>query len=408
MGTEVPHALWVSLVGTAVVLAALIKTLFARMGIPALVGYLLLGFLLRLADLRWGLLTEPVRYAFAFLADMGVVALLFEVGLKSHPTALAQKLPQASLIWLGDITLSALFGYAGAYYVLGLPLLPSLVVATALTATSVGVSVTAWQQAINSPNGQVLIDVAELDDLSGIALMALLFSLLPVLQGSQEDFWPALGLTSGIFLLKLAFFLSFCLLFSHYLEPRFSHLARYLEPSRPQRMLLIAGLGFLIASMADWLGFSLAIGALFAGLVFSRDPVAVKTEASFQDLYSFFTPFFFIGIGIHIDPTALTQAIGFGDVFLLAAILGKVIGAGIPALLIAQPTGALLISVSMVPRAEIAMIITHQGYKMGVISNEVYAGMALVTAGTCILAPWLLRDLLRHWPQTKTSSRPTN
>ncbi|QBQ55488.1 cation:proton antiporter [Nitrosococcus wardiae] len=153
MGTEVPHALWVSLVGATVVLAALIKTLFARMGIPALAGYLLLGFLLRLADLRWGLLTEPVRYAFAFLADMGVVALLFEVGLKSHPAALAQKLPRASFIWLGDITLSALFGYAGAYYGLRLPLIPSLVVATALTATSVGVSVAAWQQAINSPNG---------------------------------------------------------------------------------------------------------------------------------------------------------------------------------------------------------------------------------------------------------------
>ncbi|HKJ88418.1 MAG TPA: cation:proton antiporter, partial [Gammaproteobacteria bacterium] len=173
------HALLIALVGGGVVAATVIKTLFNRGGLPPLIGYLLLGFFLSAADDYWGLMTPPIRYAFGLLADVGITALLFRVGLDSHPGKLMEKLPRASFIWTGDIAVSALAGFAAAFWLLDVSLIPSLILATALTATSLGVAVPPWQEvgALDSPTGQLLVDVGELDDLSGVALMALLLTV---------------------------------------------------------------------------------------------------------------------------------------------------------------------------------------------------------------------------------------
>jgi Kef-type K+ transport system membrane component KefB len=404
-GTDV-HVTWVLLVGLAVIAAGLIKSALRLLGIPALVGFVLLGFALRLADAHWPFLSEPVHHAFNFLADLGVIALLFRIGLDSHPGALAAKLPNASAVWLGDITGSALLGFLAAWYWLELALIPSLIVTAALTATSVGVSVSAWQEnnALNSSNGQLLVDVAELDDVSAVALMALLFALIPVLEQNQGAPWSAVGMAAGGFAAKLILFVGACYLFSRYLEQRLTRFAARLEPA-PECMLTVAGVGIVIAAIAAALGFSFAVGALFAGLVFSRDPKAVKTEKSFQDIYAFLTPFFFINIGLHVSPEQLSSGAGLGLMLLLAAAAGKFIGAGSASLFSAGAAGATLIGISMIPRAEIAMIVMHQGRQLGdwAVPDEIYAGMVFVTMASCIAAPLVLQRLLRRWPQRDES-----
>lgn len=400
-------ALMIMLVGASVVAAVGIKSLFGRMELPALVGYMLFGVLLRLADNQWRFLSEPVMTAFRYMADLGVVALLFKVGLESHPGALVAKLPKATVIWIGDVCLAAGIGFVAAFYLLGLDLVPSLVVATALTATSVGVSVATWdaREALNSDNGQLLVDVAELDDISGIALMALLFAVVPVLLKGDGPLWPLLASNAALFVLKITFFVLLCLVFALYVERHLTRLAARLRQP-PERMLVVLGVGFLIAAFAGSLGFSLAIGAMFAGLVFSRDPEAVKTEKSFQDLYAFVTPFFFISIGFNIDPDALIQALQIGAVLTVAALLGKLIGDGLPSWLLIGGSGAALIGASMIPRAEIAMVIMHQGQQLGpeVVPPPVYAGMVMVSGVTCLLAPLVLNPLLKRWPQPENKS----
>ncbi|HEY9149705.1 MAG: cation:proton antiporter [Gammaproteobacteria bacterium] len=395
-------ALMVMLVGAGVLAAVGINALSGRAGLPAVAGFMLLGILLRLVDSRWTFLNDQVLVAFRFMANLGVVALLFKIGLESHPRALLAKLPSASLIWIGGVILSAATGFFTAFHLLDIALVPALVIATAFTATSVGVSVAAWEEsnALKSDNGELLVDVAELDDLSGIALMALLFALVPVLLGGQGELWPTLTNTAGLFALKFALFVLVCLLFATYGEHRLTRLMAGLRRP-PERMLLVIGVGFLIAAFAGSLGFSLAIGALFAGLIFSGDPEAVKTEKSFQDLYAFVTPFFFISIGLHIDPAAMATGLGIGLVLMVAAVAGKIIGHGFPALLISGGSGGLLIGVSMIPRAEIAMVIMHQGQQLGpqVVPAAIYTAMVVVSIGTCLLAPLLLTPLLKRWPQ---------
>lgn len=400
------------LIGLLVAASVSLRIALERTWVPPLLAFMALGFLLRLADHRWDLLSADAEFVFDVLAELGIIALLFRVGLESDLAGLWRQLPTASLIWVGNVAASAVLGYIAMAYVLGFGFVPSLVAATALTATSIGVSVGLWGEhdAIKTPKGELLTDVAEMDDLSGITLMAVLFAVLPILAGGSGEgsgagtTSPEASLTSelwaatGILIAKFALFASACFLFSRYGE---EHLRAFFEryASPPELVVLVAGIGIIIAGTAGWLGFSAAIGALFAGLAFSRDPEAVKVDAGFGGIYHLLVPFFFIGIGLSLDPGALTGALVAGAVLTAVAIVGKVVGAGLPALASTGVAGAALIGVSMVPRAEITMIIMERGRQLGdwAVPAELYAAFVIVSAATCLFTPLTLAILFRRY-----------
>ena len=385
------------LMGIALTFAILIKTLLAKVGIPALIGYLALGFLLKLADVEWNFLSVEAKEIFEFLGELGIISLLFRVGLESDVVGLIRQLPKACGIFIGNVLISGFFGFITAYFLLKIALIPSLFIATAFTATSVGVSVSVWREknAIRTPNGEILLDVAELDDIASVILMALLFAVAPSLHnGTTVPLFPTLILTSKLFLIKAIAFSALCLLFSRYVERNLTKFFSKIEKP-PDPMLEVIGVGFIIA-LAGLLGFSAAIGAFFAGLLFSRDPEAVKMDASFAALYELFTPFFFIGIGLNIDPRALNTGLAIGSILLIAAVLGKLIGAGVPAYFATDCTGATLIGFSMIPRAEIAMIVMQRGLILGdwAVPSNVFAAMVFVCATTSVIVPIFLHSLL--------------
>lgn len=392
----------IALVGAAVIVASLIAAVFKSLRLPALVGYLILGFLIRWADTHWHFLSESAHATFSFLAEVGLIILLFTIGLKSDVRGLVQKLPRASLLWVGNVAAAGAAGFIAAFYVLSLDLIPSLVVAAALTATSVGVSLAAWQEAnaLESSNGEILLDVAELDDISGVALMALLLAVIPALQQGDASVWATVRWEAAVFFVKLVLFTLFCLAFARLFEGRLVRASERIEPQSGV-MLIVFGMGLLIAAGAGWLGFSLAIGALFAGLVFSRDPEVARVEPAIDPLHAFFAPFFFINIGLQVAPTALVRGWDLGLVLLAAAVIGKLVGTALPGWRAVGGCGAILIGVSMVPRAEVAMIVIEQGRQIGphVVPEPVYAAVVLVAVATSLLAPALLRPLLSRWPQ---------
>lgn len=393
------------MVGVVIVLALLLRAAFKRLSLPPLTGFLLLGFGMRWLDYRLGIFSSESLEIFHLLAEIGIIALLFRIGLESKIAGLFHQLRRASFIWIGDVLVSGVLGYAFCHFILGLGLVPSLFVGTAMTATSVGVSVGVWHDAgaIKSSIGELLIDVAELDDISGILLMALLFALAPVLK-SGAAMSTSLGLmvlrTSGILLLKLLGFGAFCAFFSLYIE---RHLTLWFErvSHPPVSMLVVAGVGFIMAALAGLVGFSSAIGAFFAGLVFSRDPESVKLDASFEPVYELLSPFFFIGIGLNIDPAVIGAGLSLGALLLVVAVLGKIAGDGLGTLLTVGWTGAILVGVSMIPRAEIAMVIMNKGLRLGpwAVPSQVYAAMAVASFSTCVLSAFAVRALLTRWPQ---------
>jgi Kef-type K+ transport system membrane component KefB len=391
---ELAPAIWILLIGAIILSSSIVEDAAQRLHLPGIVAYLALGWLLRLADSRWGVLGEAGRSAFGLLADLGIVALLFRVGLHSHLERLIAKLRPAALVWLGDVVFSGTAGFLAARYVAQLPLAASLIVGTALTATSIGVATAAWSSAnaLDSPDGDLMLDVAELDDLSAVLLMAIVFAVVPAL-AQRDGLLEPLVATGGAFALKFLIFASLCYLFARYLEAPLSRFAATRRRA-PQRMLTVAGAALVIAGLAGWLGFSLAIGALFAGLLFSRDPRAVRTEAGFDGLHDFLIPFFFVGIGLETELASADGPWLVGGVLLLAAVAGKVVGAGLPALLVTSRAGALVIGVSMIARAEIALVVAYQGLARGLIERDAYAAIVLVSAGTCVIAPWLIGALI--------------
>lgn len=398
---EVTHLILI--LGGIILLTILVGSGLKRIGVPSLIGFMILGFLLRVADSHWTFLSEEAIGIFDFLATVGIIFLLFRVGLESNLPGLKRQLKPASVIWLGNILFSGILGYVMSYFVLGLDLIPSLFVAIALTATSVAISVAVWQEAkaINSPTGELLVDVAEMDDISAMVLMALLFATAPMLrEGLDSTVVGVLFETLGWLSFKLVGFGVFCALFSRYLEHPITHLFRRIGET-PAKLLMIAGFGLIIAALAEFLGLSVAIGAFFAGLIFSRDPETVKLDTPFGTLYGFFTPFFFIGIGLNIDPGTLTTGLGIGGALLVVAIIGKLVGTGGPATLTTAWPGSLLLSISMVPRAEIALVIMQRGLNLGewAVPGDVFSGMVVVVAVTAVISPMILRVLLKRWPQ---------
>jgi len=392
-------------VGTLLLVVVGLRVGAQRLRWPPFAGFLLVGIALGALHLRIPVLSPNVRQILGFLADAGLVVLLFRVGLQSDLGGLFREFPTAARIWLGDVVVSAAAAWGTAHYLLGLDLVATLFVTVSLTATSVGIAVASWSDAdaLSSEEGEILVDTAELDDVSAVVLLALLIAVLPVLQGDASGGGVAVVRVAGTLLVKFVGFIALGLLFGRYLEPL---TGRFFERrgSRPGPLLLIVGTGFLIAGVSELLGFSVAIGAFFAGIMYSRDPNAQEIERAFEPFYAFFTPFFFIGIGIAVDPRALAALPTVGGLLLVAAVAGKLVGAGVPAAVMVGRTSGLVIGVSMVPRAEVALLAVERGHAMGVVPEEVFAGMAAVSLVTAITVPLLLTPLLRSWTAGRTST----
>lgn len=393
------------LTGLLFVVNLLVKLFFERAGLPALVGYLGVGLLLRISNEQWALIPSTGGPVLDFLAAIGLATLLFRVGLDSNLAGLLKELPKASLVAVFNLTISGLFGYATCIFLLDLPVVPALLVGVAFCATSIGISVAAWQTGdfLDSPLGRRLLDVAELDDIAAIIMMGLLFVLLQEWHyGGNNHLFLVAAKSLLLFLGKLFLFGSACLLFSRYLEKPLTHFLAARIPA-PDPMLSVIGIAFIFAAAAGMLGFSLAIGAFLAGLVFSRDPEAVRMEASFTPVYELFTPFFFIGVGLKIDPTGLGDALWPGLVLLIAAVAGKLLGNGLPLFVMEGLPAAVLVSVSMVPRAEITMVIMSRARELGdwALPKDIYSAVILVCAVTCLVSPVVVRCLLKKWPSPK-------
>jgi Kef-type K+ transport system membrane component KefB len=135
---------------------------------------------------------------------------------------------------------------------------------------------------------------------------------------------------------------------------------------------------------------------MMAGLAFSRDHEAVHTNTRIKMLYDFFVPFFFINIGLQIDPGVVTESLWLAAPLLLAAIAGKLIGVGLPILFRSGYRDALLLGFSMIPRAEITMLIVFQAGMLNnsLISPELYSAMVIVVVLSSVASPVVLRKLI--------------
>jgi Kef-type K+ transport system membrane component KefB len=392
--------------GCLVVICLLAKAALDRLSLPPILGYLVIGTLLSVLGSQLPLRGESGETVLTFLSAIGVVVLLFRVGIESDLHALMEEFSKAAAVWLPNMLISGLPGYFVTRHLLSYEFVPSLFVGVAMTATSIGVSVAVWQETeqLKTKEGRLLLDTAELDDISGVGLMALLFAIAPVLGGrggagsGEARLLPSLGVEAGLFALKFGIFVAAILALGRYLEAPLAHSARHVG-NKATVLIFVVGLGFSIAGLAGWMGLSLPIGALFAGLLLSRHRKDYGFQPFYKGLYLLFVPFFFVHIGYQVDPAVALGALGAGTALALVAILGKIAGTGAVTWLFTGAYGVLLIGASMVPRAEITMVVIQRGKALGewAMPDELYAAMVFVSAATCLGTALFLHWALRHW-----------
>lgn len=333
---------------------------------------------------------SPELYALAVIAS---VILLFMAGLETDLPAFLRFSVAGTTIGLGGGILAFALGDISA--VLCLPGVDSVLHPTALflgtlsTATSIGITarILSDERKMSSPEGVTIIAAAVFDDIIGIILLAVVAGTAKA-RLTGETNWGGIGLIA----LKAFTFWLVCAGAGILLAPKLTGSLKKLKSSENFTGMTF-GLALLLAGLSEMAGLAMIIGAYIVGISFSRTDIANELHARMEDVYQFFVPIFFCIMGMMVDFSALMSplVLAFGLLYAALAIIAKMVGCGIPALLAGfNLRGAIRIGAGMLTRGEVALIIAGVGLSTGAIGPEMYGVAIMTLLITTFIAPPLL------------------
>ena len=344
------------------------------------------------------LAVSPELYAFASIAS---IILLFASGLETDIGLFLRYSVAGGVVGLGGVIVSFAAGNLAGVLLLDVPFTDPVCLFLGIlsTATSVGITarILSDQRKMDSPEGVTILAAAVFDDVLGIIALAVVLGVVALITGhaqSEEglraiDILSIAGRAFGMWL----GFTAVGLIFSR-------KIAGFLKIFRNSTdfSILALGIALILAGFFERQGLAMIIGAYIAGLSLSRTDIAVVIQERIRGLYEFFVPVFFavMGMMVNIREILSPSVLVFGLVYTGAAILAKVVGCGGPALLLGfNARGALRIGTGMVPRGEVALIIAGIGLASGIISEQIFAVVILMTLVTTLAAPPLLSMTLK-------------
>lgn len=374
----------------------LVSHLFARWGIPDVIGQILVGVVAGPAMLNWVHQTEMINE----FQEIGVIILMFIAGLESDLNLLKKYLKPAVVVALmGMILPVVVMGLAADLF--GMQWFESLFVGVIFSATSVSISVAVLReyQQLDSKEGATILGAAVADDIGGVIALSVLISMMRG-QGFDGEQNMSLGLT--IFL-QLLFFVGTYLLVK-LLAPYLMHAS--------QRMLTIAApavaamiICLTMAALADKVGLSGAVGAFFAGIAIGNTKTSEVVNQSFVPLgYALFIPVFFVNVGLSMRLDHFVDSLLFIIVMTILACLTKLLGCGGGAKMMGFDfNSSYVIGSGMVARGEMALITAQIGYEAHLLSEKYYSDVITVIVLATILAPFILKNALQKVKQTAKS-----
>ncbi len=414
--------LWIAII----ILAAKLSNLVARFGQPAVLGELLVGIILGNMALAGFNFFEPIRQdvVISFLAEIGVVILLFQVGLESNIRKMLQVGPRAFLVAIVGVVAPFLLGTA----VVGPLLLPELsfnahlFVGAILTATSVGITARVFHDLgrLKSTEAQIILGAAVIDDVMGLTILAVVKAMTETGKVAFIDI--------GWITAKAVFFLGGAIFLGQLLAPRLGRLFSKINPGIGMKLILAVSFGLIFAYVAELIGLAAIVGAFAAGLVLEPvhfrhfdDPDVVSDinesikQASpevrknvsnvleslarnhitelIQPLGYFLVPIFFVMTGMEVRIETLFDA----RILLLAlAISVAAFGGKIISGFAAGRVRKSIIGWGMVPRGEVGLIFAATGKALGVFPDDIFSMMVIVIMFTTILPPPILNTLLKR------------
>jgi Kef-type K+ transport system membrane component KefB len=418
------NLLWLALI----LMSARLFTPFARrIGFPPVLGELLLGMLLgNLSLLGIGLFDTVAKDPIIqFMAELGVIILLLQIGLETRLKDLVAVGGRAALVGTVGIAVPFLLGA----FLVGPLLLPGqerntyLFLGATLAATSVGITGRVFRDLgkLDTPAARIVLGAAVIDDVLGLVILAVVSSLVQVGSVSVGEV--------GMTIAEAVLFLGGSIVVGRAIAPHSSKWLARLDAGPSMLFAQVLATGLALAWLAHAIGLAPIIGAFAAGLLFEplflkdfqtprivqeieplmREPgsrslldrmtpilarhAGHQHEHMIEPIGYFFVPVFFVLTGMQVDLRTLTDpaivAIALGVT--AAAVVGKLVAGAC-----AGPAGRWLVGWGMVPRGEVGLIFAMVGKQLGVMSESMFSVIVIMVILTTLITPPVLTWLLRR------------
>ena len=327
--------------------------------------------------------------ALSVLAELGVIILLFEIGLESDLKELIRVGPQAAVVAVVGVVVPFVAGTAGLILFFNISTIPAVFAGAALTATSIGITakVLAEMQQLSSREGQIIIGAAVLDDVLGIIVLAVVASLAKTGEIEIKNV--------VILVLGAAAFLIGSIFIGRLLSPLFVSLVDQLQ-TRGQLVITSLIFAFVLSYIADAIQLETILGAFAAGLILAETSKRRELEEQITPIADMLVPVFFVTVGARTDISVLNplvpanrEGLIIASFLVVVAIIGKTVtGYAV----FGQPgINRLAVGFGMIPRGEVGLVFAGVGAASGVLSESLDAAIIVMVIVTTFIAPPLLR-----------------
>ena len=378
--------------------AKLMAELFHRIKLPIVLGELLAGiivgpFALGALPLVDGeplvVLDETVRQ----IGEIAAVVILFIAGLEITPRAFT----------VGSIGVVVPFfvGYY-AFAAFGVEALQSILIATALTATSIAISIQVLTELgkMQSKEARLILGAAIVDDILAIAVLSVVVTMVQT--GNTE---PAI-LDIILLIMQVLGTFAAILIVSVLVIPRILHTER-LWKSKGSLEGIVTAAFFAAAGIAAFLGLSPIVGAFAIGMAVASTRIINQVHEYVDKLQIIFAPLFFAIIGAQVDLRGVNLDVLFlAGIIIAIAVVTKLIGCGLPSLLFLKDKArSMRVGIGMVSRGEVGLIVAGVGVSSGALTNDIYTAVIIMVAATTIITPVWLKFAYKSQLQEPSLSR---
>jgi len=384
--------------GLALLLAKLFGEAFERIGQPAVIGEILVGVLIGHELLGPYLGIDISGEVFKAFATVGIMLLLFLSGLEVELKKLKETGKLAAIVAMCGVLLPFTGGYLiGMWRFNDFNI--AMLLGAVLTATSVGVTARILMDAkvLDTRAGSTILGAAVIDDVLGILVIVIVSSIALTGGVSFENL--------GALSLKMLLFFFITLIVGLKVIGRLTDLFEKMGTEKAFIALSLA-MGFLFGVFAESVQIAGITGAFIAGLIIGETPFRRRVADEIRTIgYGFFIPLFFVSVGTWIDFKAFSESIVLMTILTVVAILGKLIGCGLPPKLMGCSTReSAIIGVGMVPRLEIGLVVAAIGVgahmagdPAGPLAKEVLSLAVVISVVTGIIPLFFLRPLLKGY-----------
>ncbi len=359
--------------------AKLLAELFETMHQPGIVGEILAGILIGPSVLGW---VGPNGFLNA-LADLGVMFLLFRVGMEVKSSELMKVGGTATLVAASGVVVPFAMGW-GILALWGAPNIEAIFVGAAMVATSVGITaqVLAASGLLQHRASQTILAAAVIDDVFGLLVLAVASSMA----------------RGKINLLDIALTTLLASAFVAIVAKWGSHAMRHVVPRVGDNTSLAEAefafaicLLFALSLLATFAGVAAIVGAFLAGMALGES-VGERVHTLVNGATELLVPFFLVGIGLHLNLAVLRHpaTLALAALVVAAAVISKFIGCGLGGLRMGR-RDAVRVGVGMIPRGEVGMVVAQIGLTMGAISESIYGVVVFMAVATTLIAPPLIR-----------------